>query len=387
LNFTLPVDKKHRAVFNFWQEKHFLTHEGDYAMKLSKRSLIRASVATLCICSMSVAAAQSIKLLRFAEFGPNRGDRAGTIKWLDAEMRKRSGGKLGLDIVWGGALLGAKDAAKGLSAGVADMASIVPVYAPGRMVVYEVVDTLQFPNEWVGMMATYELMTTHPEAKAEMDKFNLRYFGNYTTGPTQILTKGKAVKSLGDLKGLKIRATGAFVPAMKKYGAATVSTPQPKVYEALSNGSVDGSTTYYYVVKAYKQYEVADHMTEVNMGQTLGFGIAMNKGTYDSLPRGQQKMLDQLGKDYTQHVAKVMFESRTQTKAELAAGIGGKKITMHDAPPAMRKALIEVAEADAANWVSKANGKGLPGGKILDDYRALVNKYQKIKDTKGHPWD
>lgn len=356
-------------------------------MKLSKRGLIQASVAALCLCSISVAAAQSSKQLRFAEFGPNRGDRADTIKWLDAEMRKRSEGKLGLDIVWGGALLSAKDAAKGLSAGVADMASVVPVYAPGRMVVYEVTDTLQFPNEWVGMMATYELMTSHPQAKEEMAKFNLRYFGNYTTGPTQILTKGKAVQSLDDLTGLKIRATGAFVPAMKKYGAATVSTPQPKVYEALSNGSVDGSTTYYYVVKAYKQYEVADHMTEVNMGQTLAFGIAMNKGTYDSLTSAQQKMLDQLGKDYTQHVAKVMYESRTKTKAELAAGIDGKKITMHDAPLAMRKALIEVAEADSANWVAKANDKGLPGDKILGDYRALVNKYQKIKDTKGHPWD
>lgn len=104
------------------------------------------------------------------------------------------------------------------------------------------------------------------------------------------------------------------------------------------------------------------------------------------LPRSK-KMLDQLGKDYTQHVAKVMFESRTKTKAELAAGIDGKKITMHDAPPAMRNALIEIAEADASNWVTKANGKGLPGEKILSDYRALVNKYQKIKDTKGHPWD
>jgi len=53
----------------------------------------------------------------------------------------------------------------------------------------------------------------------------------------------------------------------------------------------------------------------------------------------------------------------------------------------MRNALIEIAEADASNWVTKANGKGLPGEKILSDYRALVNKYQKIKDTKGHPWD
>ena len=72
--------------------------------------------------------------LRFAEFGPNRGTRAAGLKWLDEQLRERSGGKLGLNISWGGALLGAKTAAQGLSDGVADMASIVPVYAPGKLV-------------------------------------------------------------------------------------------------------------------------------------------------------------------------------------------------------------------------------------------------------------
>jgi len=173
--------------------------------------------------------------LRFAEFGPNAGARAGGIEWLDEEMRKRTDGALGLDIIWGGALVGAAGAAQAISDGLADMGSVVPVYAPGQLVVYEVVDTGEIADEYAGMMAAYELMTTNPDALKEAEAFNVRYFGNYTTGPTQLLTRDKPVRSLEDLTGMTIRTTGAHVPAYEAYGAATVSMSQPKVYEALSN--------------------------------------------------------------------------------------------------------------------------------------------------------
>lgn len=324
--------------------------------------------------------------LRFAEFGPNAGARAGGLVWLDEELRKRSNGALGLDIIWGGALVGAAGAAQAISDGVADMGSIVPVYAPGQMVVYEVVDTGETSDEYVGMMAAYELMTSHPVALKEAEDFNVRYFGNYTTGPTQLLTKDKSVASLDDLKGMTIRTTGAHVPALEAFGAATVSMSQPKVYEALSNGSVDGSTTYYYVVDGYKQYEVANYMTELSLGQTLGFGIIMNLQTYQSLSADQQALMDELGRDFTAKMAEIMARSRIDTKAKLAAGIDGKSVTMIDAPAGMREALVEVALADAANWKTKANEKGLDGGAIFADWIALTEKYAQDVAANGYPW-
>jgi len=325
--------------------------------------------------------------LRFAEFGPNAGARAGGIVWLDEELRSRSNGELGLDIIWGGALVGAAAAAQAISDGVADMGSVVPVYAPGQLVTYEVVDTGEIADEYIGMSAAYELMTTHPAALAEAEAFNVKYFGNYTTGPTQLLTKNKPVASLEDLKGLTIRTTGAHVPAMKAFGAATVSMSQPKVYEALSNGAVDGSTTYYYVVNGYKQYEVADYMTELNLGQTLGFGIIMNLQTYNSLNASHKKIVDQLGKDFTTEMARIMSNSRTETKAKLAAGIDGKKVEMLDAPEAMTAALVSEALKDNANWIKKANDKGLAGENIISDWQALVEKYKSEVGANGYPWE
>ena len=325
--------------------------------------------------------------LRYAEFGPNRGTRAKALQWMDEQLRSRSNGELGLNITWGGALLGAKTAAQGLSDGVADMASIVPVYAPGKLVAYEVTDTIQFGDEWVGMMATYEFMKTDPAELEEQKKSNIHYFGNYTTGPTQLLLREKSATKEGDLKGMTIRATGAFVPAMEAEGASTVSISQPKVYEALSNGSVDGSTTYYYVVKAYKQYEVSKYITELNMGQVLAFGIGMNMNTYNSLSPEHQKLVDELGKDFTSHMAQKMFESRTNVKKELQDGIDGHKMTVVQPDEGLRNKLVEIANADVARWKEKANKKGLDADAVFASFEKLVGKYSKERDEKGYPWD
>jgi len=356
--------------------------------KITSALAIAGIVFSGAVATFGISAAQAeMRELRFAEFGPNRGTRAGALKWLDEQMRERSDGTLGLNITWGGALLGAKTAAQGLSDGVADMASIVPVYAPGKLVAYEVVDTLQFGDEWVGMMATYDFMTKNEIALKEQAKANLHYFGNYTTGPTQLLTRDKPVKTGADLKGMTIRATGAFVPAIESQGAATVSISQPKVYEALSNGSVNGSTTYYYVVKAYKHYEVIKYITELNMGQVLAFGVAMNANTYKSLSGEQQKLVDQLGLEFTQYMAKEMHASRTNVKKELADGIDGHKVEMLDPSPELRDALIKVADADVSNWLEKAKTKGMDGDAVLGAYKDLVAQYSKERDEKGYPWD
>lgn len=326
------------------------------------------------------------RMLRFAEFGPNRGVRAEGLEWLANEMSERSGGALQLDIIWGGALVGAAAAAQAVSDGVADFASVVPVYAPGQLVVYEVTDTLQFPDEWAGMMATYDLMTTHPAALAEAEDFNVVYFGNYTTGPTQLLTRDRAVRTTDDLEGLTIRATGPFVPAMEAFGAATVSVPQPGVYEALSGGVVDGSTTYYYVVEGYSQYEVANYMTALDMGQTLAFGIFMNRDVYNSLAEDQKALVDQLGRDFTEHMAMLMHASRTETKARLAEGINGHSVEMIDPDPDARAALIEVAEAHGQRWLDRAADKGLDGPAIAAAFAELVGDYIAIVESEGYPW-
>ncbi|MEQ8602819.1 MAG: C4-dicarboxylate TRAP transporter substrate-binding protein [Marivibrio sp.] len=342
--------------------------------------------AALGLSAMGDGAQAQTRELTFGEFGPNRGTRAAGIEWLDSQLRERTGGELGLNIIWGGALLGAKTAAQGISDGVADMGSIVPVYAPGKLISYEAADVPQFGDEWVGMRAVHELMNTNEAALAEWDAANMVYLTNYTTGPTQLLSK-EPIRTMSDLDGKTFRATGPFVAALESAGASTVSVGQPKVYEALSNGTVDGSTTYYYVMKAYKHYELVDYLTELNMGQVLAFGIAMNKASFESLKPEHQEIVKDLGDDFIDYMAAKMYESRQSVKAELQEGIEGHTVEIVEPDGQMRAELIAIAEKDALSWLDKAADKGMDGDAMLGEFRALIAKYSEERDAKGYPWE
>lgn len=347
--------------------------------------LLTSAVAALVAGQLYTAGEAVAKTLRFADFGPNRGARAGALKWMAKELEKRSNGELKIQFTWGGALLNAKNSAKGLGAGVADFASIVAVYNPGQMVVYEVSDALMLSDEYAGLHATYELMTTNKAALAEFKKKGLRYFSNYTTGPTQLLSR-MPIKTVEDLKGKKIRATGAFVRAMNAAGATTISLPQPKVYEALSSKTIDGTTNYWYVIKGYKQYEGAGYATELDLGQVLAFGIAMNARAYGALSKAHRAIIDKLGRDFIDHMAMVMIRSRKETKKELQAGVDGKTVETLQPTTALRTLLLKEASKDVDKWLEKAKKKGLDGPKILAEFKGLYDKYDTMRKEKGYPW-
>lgn len=348
--------------------------------------LTAATLSAVALFAMTSVAEAQTRELRYADFGPDRGTRAEALKWLDSELRERSDGALGLDITWGGTLLGAKNAIEGVGNGVADLASVVPVYEPGKLTAWRVADVRQISDEYVGMMATHDLMTSNSAAQDNFADQGVRYFANFTTGPTQLLSR-EPITELGQLEGKKIRATGNFGEAFEANGAAAVSMSQPDVYQALSTGTIDGTASYAYVINSYKQYEVAEHLTTIDMGQNLGWGIVVNERTWSSLSPEQQEMMAELGEDLTLHLAEKMYQSRTDILAKLREGVDGNSITVHEGSPELRRALIDSAEEAGMSWLDRARDKGLDADALLAAFEASVAEYREKKDSQGYPWE
>ncbi len=351
--------------------------------RISRFAAVTVSVAAL-FAGVTLAEAQT-RELRYADFGPDRGTRAEAIKWMDAQMRERSGGALGLDVTWGGTLLGAKNAIDGVGNGVADLASVVPVYEPGKLTAWRVSDVRQIADEYVGMMATYELMTQNEGAAANFAEQGVQYIANFTTGPTQLLSR-EPITTLAELEGKKIRATGNFGKSFEANGAAAVSMSQPDVYQALSTGTIDGTAAYAYVIDSYKQYEVASNLTTIDMGQNLGWGIVMNARSWSSLTPEQQTMMTELGRDVTLYLAQKMYESRTEIMQKLREGIDGNTIAEHEGDEGMKKALIDSAEEAGMSWLQGAKDQGLDADGLLAAFDEAVVKYKNDLEAQGYPW-
>ncbi|WP_417667527.1 C4-dicarboxylate TRAP transporter substrate-binding protein [Roseibium sp.] len=345
-------------------------------MKLVLAAALGAVIGSACV-------AQAETTLILGEAGPNRGARAQSMNWFAEKAGELSGGDLKFDIQWGGALFKAGAALSGVADGVADLGTVISVYFPQEMVAYGIADLpLKNDDAWVGMKATNELMQGNASIRQNLADMNLVYIGTFTTSAVHIGCKDKAIRSIGDISGLKVRGVGAYGDTFKDVGANLVPMSVYDAYQGLDSGLLDCSQGYSYATAALKQHEVITSYTLLNWGQVGALGILMNKDMFDSLsPENQQALLsagdgiaDELGRLITADNAKAIETMK-------AAGV-----EVIELPEADRAQLIEGGQKYVDAWVERASAVGLDGAALLNEYKGLIAKYEAERDEKGYPW-
>src|SRR5690606_15251329 len=73
------------------------------------------------------------------------------------------------------------------------------------------------------------------------ERFNLISFPCFARTAEAFLHSRKPVRTLEDLKGLKLRTAGAWLDMAKDLGAAPVTTPGGEVYQMLERGAIDAT--------------------------------------------------------------------------------------------------------------------------------------------------
>lgn len=96
-------------------------------------------------------------------------------------------------------------------------------------------------------------------------KVNVRILGTFYYGTRQ-LTTGKPVRTLADLKGMKIRVpqVDLYVKMIQSWGAAATPMNINELYMALQTGTVDGQENPLTTFESYKFYEVVKNVTLTN---------------------------------------------------------------------------------------------------------------------------
>lgn len=258
--------------------------------------------------------------------------------------------------------------------GIADIVWTVVGYTPGRFPRTEVFEMpFMMTNAKAASRAYWEMFETHMKDTEFKD---VKILGTWVHGPGMIHTN-KEVKTPADMSGLKIRGGSRTVNTfLDKLGATPVGMPVPAVTEGLSKGVIDGTTIPWEVTAALKVPELVSNHTEFE-GQalyTLTFVLAMNKDRYEALPDDLKAAIDGVsGLEFS------MFAGETQQNADgparqLAVDRGNNIVTVSGAD-------VEAWKAAAApiyeEWVADMNSKGIDGKALLDEARALIEKYSE----------
>jgi TRAP-type C4-dicarboxylate transport system substrate-binding protein len=315
-------------------------------------------------------AAQKVIELKVANFFPPPSKQSKITQEFAAELQVRSKGRLKVHFFGGGSLLSAPAMFKGIESGITDIGYSHVYYTPGRMPVTEGIGLpIGTPTAWAGGHMAYDFYQNF-----KPKEFNsVRVLCLHTCAPNLLITK-KPVRSLEDLKGLTIRAPSILGETISALGGTPAPTPMMEVYDAISKGVIDGVFSPYETLKTFRFAEVAKYVTVCwQIGSVYPFYLAMNKNSYNKLPRDLQSLVDTLSGQYQERFALAWNEIELTGKA-FGTQQGVKFIELSEQEGARwEKAMGPVI----AEYTKSMEGKGYTAADVKEwiDYMKDQNKY------------
>ncbi|HOW67517.1 MAG TPA: TRAP transporter substrate-binding protein [Candidatus Paceibacterota bacterium] len=283
------------------------------------------------------------------------------------EIEKRTQGRVKINIFPAGSLTKADQCYEGVVNGVSDLGMSCFAYTRGRFPLMEGLDLpVGYPN---GMTATRIANAMVEKYKPEELK-GVQVLYLHAHGPG-ILASKKPVRTLAEVKGLKVRATGLSKMICDALGATAVAMAQPETYEALQKGVVEATLCPIETLKGWKQGEAIQYVIDSSaIGYTTAMFVVMNKDKWSQLPADIQKVFTEVSQEWKAKHG----EAWDQADKE-----GREFVTQ------LKREFIPLSAAEQENWktavkpvldafVKQAKEKNLPGEALVKDIQAEISK-------------
>ncbi len=276
------------------------------------------------------------------------------------EVEKRTNGAVKVNMFAGGTLTPPDQCYDGVVRGISDVGMSVVSYTMGRFPLTEVID---LPLGYTSGVQASRLANAYFEKfkPKEFDAVKMMYMHAY--GPGIVHTASKPVKTMDDLKGVKVRCSGTSAKVVGALGATPVAMPQPEVYDALQKGIVGGVVCPIEALIGFKLSEVTKYTT-LNYGSSysLAFFVAMNKKKWDSLPKNVQETIEKINKEWIDKTGQCWDQIDKDAK-EFGLKNGHEFLPLSNEEDARWAKAVQPVIAE---YVATMKSKNLPGEEALN---------------------
>ncbi len=222
--------------------------------------------------------------------------------------------------------------------------------------------------------AMTEFGVTCAPCQEEYKNFGAVFLGSGSSNVYVLLTT-KPVRTLDDLKGLRLRSGGApYSRWAEHFGAVPVNMPVGQTFEAMNQGTIDGSMASIVDMLSYRLVDVAKYVTNVPLGTyhvTSNFTVA--SGTWAGMSVEQRaQVVAAANRADPQLTDRWGFQ--LPAAAEAAVAEAGIEFIEPDAD--FLAASEAFAQADVAAKVAE--------NPLSGDFAALVAKWTAIVDEIGN---
>jgi len=231
----------------------------------------------------------------------------GWFPWIE-DLREKTNEQLNIQFFNPNTLVPQRDAWAALTAGAADMIFNPTWRNQGKFPLADVVSLpMLFNGAEAGSLTIWDLYQSYPEWQAEYSGVKLLW--QWTSATIQLHTKRKAVKTLADLKGMKIIGWNPrCLEMIKALGANPIEISPTDTYLALERGMADGVMCPIAPMRAYKISDAVKHHTIIDLNCDAFYGV-MNQKKFNGMPDNLKKiMVDTTGLDMARICGKSLDE-------------------------------------------------------------------------------
>ena len=241
-----------------------------------KRNLILV-VALAVVLTLPVGAFAEIKLT-VAEIHPeDYPTTQGLFKFAEL-VKERSNGEIVIDVKYGGVLgKGEKKVVEQVQIGALDMAriSLSPVmeFVPSM-------EAFGLPYIWKSQESMWKVLNgeTGQKLLKAVEEFNFYGLCYYESGVCSFYNAKREIKSVADLKGLKIRVQSSelMIDLVNTLGANATPMAFGEVYDAISKGVIEGAENNWPSYESTGHYEVANWVEPGEIIEMMGYPLGLD---------------------------------------------------------------------------------------------------------------
>jgi len=292
---------------------------------MSIRTALTLAAAGLALAAGGAAARD----FRSAEVHPADYPTTLAVQYMGKLLAERSGGKLGVHVYPAGVLGTEKDTVEQLRIGGLDMMRINAA-ALNSVVPETIVTVMPFLFRSTEHLHHVLDGPIGDEILAAMASQGIVGLAFYDSGARSFYTSKKPIRSLADMKGLKIRVqqSDLFVGLIEALHANPTPMPYGEVYTALKTGIVDGAENNWPSYESSRHFESAKFytLTEHSMAPEV---LAFSKIVWDKLSKDEQAMIRKAAKDSVPYMRKLWEEREVKSRKTVEAA-GVQVITLPD---------------------------------------------------------